>query len=147
MNANDDTVYLVSCVKGKRGYPCAAKDLYKSNLFRKARRYVETKGRPWFILSAEYGLVDPEQVIEPYEKTLNNMNTAARREWEAKMMDKLLALNARRFVFLAGSKYCENLVAPLKDAGYEVDVPMRGLGIGERLSWLKNCCTTRTRDD
>ncbi len=55
-----------------------AKDLYVSDLFRKARRYVEAKNCPWFILSAEYGLVSPEQVIAPYEKTLNHMGVAER---------------------------------------------------------------------
>ena len=56
--------------------PVAAMDLYTSNWFRKARACVEETGCPWRILSAEYGLVHPEEEIGPYEKTLNKMRVA-----------------------------------------------------------------------
>ena len=35
--------------------------------FYKARTYVERTGRPWFVLSAKYGLVHPDEVIAPYD--------------------------------------------------------------------------------
>jgi hypothetical protein len=50
-------VVLVTCVKSKRSRPAAAKELYISPLFQKQRAYVEQTGLPWFILSAEHGLV------------------------------------------------------------------------------------------
>jgi hypothetical protein len=49
-----------------------------SDWFLKARHYVDQSGAPWFILSAEYGLVPPDQVISPYERTLNTMPVLAR---------------------------------------------------------------------
>ena len=58
---------LVSCVSQKWEKECAARDSYVSDLFRKARRYADVSGRPWLILSPEYGLVAPDQVIAPYE--------------------------------------------------------------------------------
>jgi hypothetical protein len=42
-----------------------AEDLYVSPSFRKARAYVSTLEAPWRILSAKYGVVDPQSVIEP----------------------------------------------------------------------------------
>jgi hypothetical protein len=59
------TVYLVSCVARKRHVAAPAKDLYLSVWFRKARAYVESFGCPWFILSAERGLVRPDQILAP----------------------------------------------------------------------------------
>lgn len=50
------TVFLVSCVKRKRTSAAPARDLYISDWFVKARRYVERRRARWFILSAEYGL-------------------------------------------------------------------------------------------
>ena len=64
-------LFLVSCVKTKLPRRAAAKDLYISDWFRKARACVESTGCPWAILSAEYGLLHPDEVIRPYEKTLN----------------------------------------------------------------------------
>lgn len=132
------TVYLVSCVSLKREEQCQACDLYVSDLFRKARRFVEASGCPWFILSAEYGLVTPDQVIAPYERTLNTMGVAARREWAKLVAAQLTDAvpNLSRVVFLAGERYREFLARHLEGRGVEVSVPMRGLRIGEQLSWL-----------
>ncbi len=45
--------------------PSPAKDLYVSALFDKERAYAERTGIPWFILSAQHGLVAPDEVLEP----------------------------------------------------------------------------------
>jgi hypothetical protein len=58
-------VILVSCVKRKRMSVAPARDLYTSTLFQGGRRYAESKGTPWYILSALHGLVEPETVVAP----------------------------------------------------------------------------------
>ena len=63
-------VLLVGCVKSKRSQPAAAKDLYTSTLFQGRRAHAEATGRPWYLLSSEYGVVDPDTVIEPYDRYL-----------------------------------------------------------------------------
>ena len=64
-DGNGSRLFLISCVKTKGAMPASAMDLYTSNWFRKARACVETTGCPWRILSAQYGLVHPEQKIGP----------------------------------------------------------------------------------
>lgn len=66
MRAGYAELCLVSCVSKKNDYPCLARDLYVSPWFVGARRYEESLGVPWYILSAKYGLVAPDQVIAPY---------------------------------------------------------------------------------
>ncbi|MDA0840860.1 MAG: hypothetical protein O2857_24075 [Planctomycetota bacterium] len=138
MQPNGPTVYLVSCVSQKREQACAARDLYVSDLFRKARRFAEASGCPWFILSAEHGLVVPGQVIAPYERTLNTMQAADRRAWSERVDAQLAEAvpDLSRVVFLAGERYREFLAWHLASRGVEVSVPMEGLRIGEQLSWL-----------
>ena len=80
-------LFLVSCVKTKLPRRAAAKDLYISDWFRKARACVESTGCPWALLSAEYGLLDPDEVIRPYEKTLNAMPVAERRSWANEVLE------------------------------------------------------------
>ena len=132
------TLYLVSCVSKKRDQACPAKDLYISTWFRKARAYVELCGNPWFILSAEYGLLDPTTVIGPYERTLNTMPVAERRAWAERVVDQLHeVLNGfDRIVILAGARYREFIIQDLSKMVTEIDVPLEGLRIGEQLSWL-----------
>ena len=129
---------LVSCVAGKKASPAPAKELYVSALFCKIRAYVEHIGQPWFILSAQYGLVHPDTVIEPYDCTLNGMRTAGRRKWASEVLAQLTPRlgTADSVTFFAGQRYREFLEQPLRTRGLIVDVPMHGLRIGEQLRWL-----------
>ena len=133
-----DAIALVSCVKTKRAAAAPASDLYISRWFQGARRFVERRGMPWFILSALHGLTEPETVIAPYEVTLKAMSVGARRAWAAKVLSALHPKldGKRRIVILAGQSYREFLEGALRAAGYRIDVPMEGLAHGEQLSWL-----------
>lgn len=135
-------VYLVSCTKSKAPSTCPARDLYAaSDWFAKARAYVEAKGAPWFILSAEHGLVDPGAPLAPYETTLLRMPKPARRAWACRVHGQLVArrLHNARITFLAGEAYREFLEPWLTGEGRwpeMVEVPLRGLGLGEQKAWL-----------
>lgn len=133
-----DSVYLVSCVSSKRPEPAPAKDLYVSDWFRKARAYVESSGMPWFILSAEHGLLGPDQLTAPYEKTLNTMSTRERKGWAQKVIEQMRArLPSRpRVVVLAGARYREHLIDHLRERFSQVELPLEGLRIGEQLHWF-----------
>jgi hypothetical protein len=134
----EGTIFLVSCVGEKRASAAPARDLYVSDWFKKARTFVERTGSPWFILSAEHGLVPAEQVIAPYERTLNNMPIEDRRRWAQRVLAQMRERmpDATRVVFLAGARYREFLVEDLRRRGLAIEIPMEGLGIGEQLSWL-----------
>lgn len=82
-------VLLVGCVKSKRTGGAAAKDLDTSDYFAKMRTYAESTGKPWFILSAEHGLVAPEDWLEPYDCYLPSMSRDYRREWGCKVARQL----------------------------------------------------------
>lgn len=68
-------------------------------------------GTQWFILSAEYGLLNPQKTVAPYDKTLNRMPLTERREWAQRVitqMDKEL-LHVEKIVLLAGMRHREFL--------------------------------------
>jgi hypothetical protein len=141
-------MYLISCVSKKRTKPAQALDLYVSEWFRRARAYVEITGYPWFILSAKYGFVHPDEVIEPYEKKLSTMSVAERKHWAEKLqaqMDKHLPA-ADRIVVIAGQRYRELLMSYLRLRAREVEVPLEGLRIGEQLSWTCSARMNRRND-
>ncbi|SRR6266478_2356864 len=140
MTSSRDSLYLISCVSRKQFKPMRARDLYCSDWFLKVRAYVEALDARWLILSAKYGVVDPDEVIAPYEVTLNSMGTGERREWAHRVTAQLRSRCHRgdTVVILAGESYREHLVPILKEWGCAVEVPMRGLGIGRQLAWLKN---------
>ena len=118
--------------------PMPARDLYCSPWFVKARVYVERHGGRWRILSAKHGLVEPTEILNTYNVTLNTMPSDRRRQWAERVLADLrrCCRVGDRVVILAGEKYREHLVPVLKEWGCRVEVPMKGLGIGRQLQWL-----------
>ena len=118
----------------------AAKDLGTSRSCSWAsRRYAEQNADDWFILSAEHGVLRPDQVIGPYEHTLKTMPKRDRRAWAERVQRQLLELlpAGAVVVVLAGERYREGVVPFLESHGFTVEVPMFGLKFGPQLRWLK----------
>jgi hypothetical protein len=130
-------IALISCVKSKRNMPCAAKDMYVSPLFAKMMAYaISLKAEYIFILSAKYGLLALDTIIEPYEQTLNKMKISERTTWAKNVLDDLnrhTDLDNDNFIFLAGQRYREGLISNMNN----YSVPMEGLSFGKQLQWLE----------
>ncbi len=126
-------IALVACCGQKLDRAAPDSELYISPLFKKAAAYARTfKG--WYIISAKYGLVRPDAVVEPYDCTLLKMRKTDRLAWGRKVLEQMIGEGIARaeFVALAGAKYTE----PLVRAGLSVETPIKGLGIGKQLAWL-----------
>ena len=132
-------VLLVTCVKTKQGYPCAAKDLYISPLFKKQRYYAEQCAVPWFILSAEHGLVAPDEWLAPYERYLPDTPAAYRKAWAAWVVARLELLvgplAGKVIEVHAGADYLETIKPHVETRGATVIDPLNGLSHGRRLAW------------
>jgi hypothetical protein len=133
---------IVGCGKLKRSVRSAACDLYTGPLFQAARAWAERNADHWLIASALHGLVDPATELDPYDRTLEDMSPDERDRWGfwcqvglARHIDEHGLPG--RVVILAGSRYVKPLLARTALNGLPVEVPLEGLGIGERLRWFK----------
>ncbi len=131
-------VALISCGKRKSSHPAPARELYQGDLFKKSLQYAEEvlKADQVFILSAKHGLVALDEVVAPYEKTLNHMPAAEVQAWGERVLNELRAeadLQNDRFTILAGANYRKHLTPALK----HYDVPIEGLRFGEQLRFFK----------
>ena len=118
-------VFLVSCGKTKQKSTVPAKDLYISNRFKRERASVEATGCPWFVISAKHGLLAPDKIIEPYDKTLKGATLEERREWAGKVkgqMDDNLP-DGEIIVILAEKDYYEDLIPYLKKRFAKIMIP------------------------
>lgn len=134
------TLGLISCTKRKQNRPCKASEMYSaSDLFSKAYAYCKKNYDQIAILSAKYGLVFPDDVIEPYDLTLNNMRAKEVRDWSEKVfkqMQKRLDLSEICAVsFHAGNKYRKYLIPKVEVLGIKCRIPLETLGIGKQLAW------------
>lgn len=131
-------IVLISCVSQKRPQKSKAKDLYISTLFKYSIKYANLlKPDKIFILSAKYGLLNLEQEIEPYNKTLNNFSSKERKTWADNVISQLIEvsdIDEDEFIFLACEKYRKYLLPYLNN----YKIPLEHLKIGEQLNYLKN---------
>ena len=132
------TIALISCVSQKATHKTEARNLYISSLFTKSLKYIETILKPdkTYILSAKYGLLKIDEVIEPYNETLNKKNREEQQEWAKKVLlqiNKECNVKNDTFIFLAGKKYYQDLIHSLPNN----KIIMENMPIGKRLQWLK----------
>lgn len=128
MSDHPVTLVIVGCGSAKR--PSAlepgtltpktwpAKELYTSTYFKKKREFAETVGNLWVILSAEHGLLHPEEAVEPYNTSIDDLDSDDLEalagdvgitlidiiEWE-----RSLGREIDRVVVLAGDRYIDPL--------------------------------------
>ena len=152
---NDTThkppVYLVGCGKSKLAHAAPARALYTGPLFRKslavAEREAAATGGTVLILSAEYGAVPLDGMLDPYDLALTSLSAAERRAWgeaTAIMVRCRLGISAaelveRRLVAYAGHAYVWALMHGIaEDSGWvpRIEQPLKGLTMGRRLSRL-----------
>lgn len=137
MSAGTCTVGLVACASQKLQRPVPARELYVSQLFKKAAAYAGLACDRWYILSAKHGLVHSDTVLEPYDQRLSGSRTSsANQEWEDKvrkqLREELDGIQNVRLIALAGEQYR----TVLRDIPWPYEVPLQGLGIGQQLGWL-----------
>jgi hypothetical protein len=133
---------LVGCVKQKASSRRPAKNLYTSILFSGRRAFVERTCDEWWTLSAKYGLVHPDEEIDPYDVTLKRMGRQARRDWSTRVLaeidERVRPVAGDIFEIHAGADYRDfGLVVGLKSRGCVVKVPTEGMGMGPQLHFYK----------
>ena len=130
-------VALISCVSKKTLHSAMAKDLYISPLFRGAYKYAKKQcADKIFILSAKYGLVSENKIIDSYDETLNTKSKIEIIKWAENVLldlSKEADLKKDRFLILAGEKYRKFIIGELEN----YTIPLKGLSIGKQLSYYK----------
>jgi hypothetical protein len=143
VNLKKENITLIACSATKLEKACMAKDMYQGSLFKKSLEYAlkTTNPKNIYILSAKYGLVGLEQEIEPYDKTLRDMDEEETSSWAEMVLDKLEDLYEDlaelQISILAGKAYYEPLLPSIKN----YDLPLEGLRIGESMKELDELVT------
>jgi hypothetical protein len=127
-------IAFIGCSKSKRNHSCSAKDMYLGELFKKAFKYCLVNNFTIYVLSAKYGLLSPNQIIDPYDQTLNTMSQAERRIWYDLVRTQLYHLQVPDFLFyfFCGEKY---------HLPFQGNKPLQGLSIGRQLQWFNQRTT------
>lgn len=136
-------IALIACSKTKQSGKHKAQELYTSLLFRLAWGYVSQHFDKIFILSAKYGLLDPEKYVKDYDLTLNTMSIDERRNWSARVAKQIRQEVGAddELHFFCGKRYREFTAMSFREQ--TCLYPLKGLGIGRQLQWYKNRLQSR----
>jgi hypothetical protein len=144
-------VVLVACSKSKLNTPAHAQALYKGQLFEKSKAYAKQlvedgEADAWYILSAKHGLVEPREMIDPYDETLTDASVEEKREWGQQIILQLKDVAPTMYtpvthIILGGKDYYKPIRSFWEDV-HEVRrrtfmAPFEGMaGNGEMMQWL-----------
>jgi hypothetical protein len=139
-------IVLIQCCKTKLAFKNKAKNLYISPLFKLSMEYARKvlRSEAIHILSAQYGLLDLETEIEPYNTTLKEMSTFKRKIWAEQIIASLknkYDLKNDKFIFLAGISYREFLLDSLQ----YYEIPLKDLSIGRQLQKLNQLISSSNK--
>lgn len=128
---------FLSCTKEKSSKRCKAVEMYMpSSLFSKSYEYAKSLNPDHiYILSAKHHLLRLDDMIDPYNVTLNDASVEERKEWTEEvlkqMKDAHIDFNAKTYFFCG-----ENYIEFLKEHFSNHESVYSGKGIGEIMHWL-----------
>jgi hypothetical protein len=134
LRKGEKVLVITECTKEKLGYDSSvkvpAKQMYQGRLFKAVRNYCEKMGFDYVIISAKYGLLRPDDVIEGYEMVLKTKEDVER--IRPQVEEKLRPLLERydKVIVIAGKQYRE----VIKNLWDERFIAIKSKGYGDLCS-------------
>jgi len=136
-------IAFINCSKTKKPYQCKAEEMYSdSHLFYLSKQYAEKlKVDDIFILSCKYGLLNREDIIEPYNETLAGSKKQKQIEYGERVYKQLIEQKwfdkVRQIHFITSEPYHWRLIELLEPYNIPIVVHTKGLGMGYKIQFLK----------
>jgi len=140
-------IAIINCGSKKKDHACDAREMYEGgSLFKKMREYAEKAYDKYYIISGHYGLLEPNQIIEPYEdvvffvqkifrdrakkegKVLTAVSKADQKIWGKKVFDAIDWNQFEQVDFLINIYYWEPLQPYFTDGKFQHHKFERRLG-------------------
>ncbi|MGW8178177.1 MAG: DUF6884 domain-containing protein [bacterium] len=120
-------VGLIACCKQKLDYPTQAQYLYQSPMFKMSMAWIRKRCDEWAILSAKHGVVLPDQVLDPYDLKLSDLDRLEQAKWAMKVQMQLEEMWGKEAIFmvLAGHDYKRGWSMPMVEDVIEHWTQMR----------------------
>ena len=133
-------IVFIGCGKDKSKIQCQAQEMYKGQYFTTCLNYAQTLTDKdnIYILSANYGVLHLNEIITPYNKTLNNATKQEYEQWKQMVLQQLQKLGItgeEEVTMLCGKNYYKGLLSYFKN----VNLPLEQFkGMGYQISFMKN---------
>lgn len=125
-------IYIIACGKEKSHHPIKARQMYTGSYFKSCLKYAESQSSDnIYILSAKYGLIELDEIIEPYDMLITDNDAVSVNyvRYQA-INDNLL----RKDITMLGGKKYVSFVSKIWES---VNHPLKG-GLFAQISWMSN---------
>ncbi len=141
------TIILISCGKRKLDRSARADELYTSPRSRLAVGLTSILRYPFRIVSAAHGLLRPDQIVSPYDVSLDGLTSDELTEWRAKVAKDLASfpIHVCRFLLLGSDDYIHQISIVLTEIGADYIAPMTGCPANQQTAWLKKAARSASR--
>jgi hypothetical protein len=122
-------VVLIASSGATAGQPQPVARLFESAGFAVAREHAVRSGHPWFVLSAKHGLLDPDDIVGPFDVQIGDQASGYRTTWGEWVVAQLAArvqLQDAVVEVHGGVDFAQPLRAPLARRGAVLDIPLPG---------------------
>lgn len=115
-------VIIIGCGRHKKDHPTFARDLYSSKRFNTSKEIAKNIDADYFILSAKHGLITPNQIIEPYDFEISELNKKEKDYWADSIL-KLIrdSKNGATVTILAEDSYTD-IIKSRNEPHYNVNI-------------------------
>lgn len=155
MSTTKYRIMLIGCSKTKRTVTNNRKvtptELYAGQLFLARVKLAEAIGVEWAVLSAKYGLWRSQGLRKPYDFAFEDMDSAEVAMWHISVAmavandlwepydrneaDGPINPSEMLVEIHAGRRYANPLAQILQASGIRVELPCKGMGIGQQLAY------------
>lgn len=129
---------FIGCGKKKNNTACKAELMYQGIFFKTCLQYAKTFKDHIYILSAKYGILELDEIISPYDKTLNSMSKKDKSLWVDMVKSQLKEKNIstqEEAIFLCGKNYYSDILHLFG----VVQIPLDNLpGMGYQIQWMQS---------
>jgi hypothetical protein len=122
-------VVLIGSAGGTASAPLPAARLFESAGFARARDHAAASGHPWFVVTAKHGLLDPDDVVAPFDLQLGDQSIGYRTawgEWVVAQLGDRLRLEGVTLEVHGGVDFAQPLRGPMARRGGSVDLQLPG---------------------
>jgi hypothetical protein len=131
-------VVLIASSGATAKNPHPAATLFESPGFAVARDLAVRSGHPWFVLSAKHGLLEPGDVVGPFDVQIGDQASGYRAtwgEWVVAQLASRVQLQDAVVEVHGGVDFAQPLRAPLARRGALLDIPLPGMWRETESGW------------
>lgn len=128
------TILFITCGNKKLPYSAKAKEIYCSSVFKSYYKFGIDNFDEVAILSSKHNLLNPEDIIEPYDVYIGNFSDEELKQWSIKTKKLIIERYPRdeyEYYFLTGKLWTKYIDIP------NMNIILEGKDMMQKMSFIK----------